>query len=322
MRELTENTEFAFLVGKVRCLESRLLHPSVFYQLAEASSLKDVHSILSVTPYHELDPFSDFESFMEENLLKEARELYEFSSLPSPVELFLWRWEIPHLKKLLRFFLLGSDVKIRSKVLFDPDLFYKVCETRNISLLPSPFSDWVRKSLPSKKEELLRSEISIERFFLLESFNTSFPLLKEYFTQEIDFFNLKIALRKIKNPLFSSISFIPHGLIPFYQLNSLAKGDIGEFIRYIENTPYVLLARDGLSYWKEKRGTWRIEMNFWELRLRILSPADYSPFLPESLFYYLLKKENEIRNLRWIIFSKSFNLGENKIKERLGYFHV
>ncbi len=320
-----ENSEYAFLIGKIRALESRLIHPSLFYQLVEAPSFSELCSILSNTSYQDSgeSPLL-MEYSLEENLLREARELYKLSPSPSPIEPFLWRWEIPFLKKVFRSLVLDSQVEFKGKVFLDHEVYQETCKTKNPFLLPPPFSIWLQKALHTKeeKEDFLAGEISIEKDFLMETIRTPFPLLREYFIQEIDFYNLKLILRRLKNSPLPLESLLPGGTIPSYYLHLLSKGEIDHFIHYLASTSYEILAREGLTHWKEKGEFWKIEFNFWVLRLKILSPANYSPFLPEALYYYLLKKENEIRNLRWIIHSKFAGWEEEKIKERLGPFNV
>ncbi|NOZ64510.1 MAG: V-type ATPase subunit [Caldiserica bacterium] len=319
-----ENIEYAFLVGKIRCLEARLIHPSLFYQLVDTASFNDIRALLSSTSYKDLgESLLSMESLLEENLLREANELQELSPLPSPVAPFLQRWDIAHLKKAFRSIALDSPVEFNRKAYLAPRLYEKACHTKDPLLLPPPFSLWLRKALQIKEEDsFLAGELSIETSFLLESLNTPFPLIREYFRQEIDFYNLKLALRKLKNSPLPLDFLIPGGAIYLNHFHLLARGEVDAFIRYLTTTSYTLLAQDALPYWKEKGESWRIELNFWKLRLKILSPANYSPFIPEAVFYYLLKKENEIRNLRWIIQSKSAGWEAEKIKERLGPFHA
>jgi len=319
-----ENVEYAFLVGKVRCLEARLIHPSLFYQMVDTASFNDIRALLSSTSYKDPgDSPLSMESLLEGTLLEEANELLALSPLPSPVVPFLQRWDIAHLKKTFRSMALDSPAEFKRKAYLAPQLYEKACHTKDPLLLPPPFSLWLRKALQIKEENnFLSGELSIEASFLLESLNTPFPLIREYFRQEIDFYNLKLALRKLKNSPFSLDFLIPGGSIYLRHFHLLARGEVDAFIRYLATTPYTLLAQDALPYWKEKGESWRIEINFWKLRLKILSPANYSPFIPEAVFYYLIKKENEIRNLRWVIQGKSSGWEEKKIKERLGPFHA
>ncbi|HEX68366.1 MAG TPA: hypothetical protein ENG13_04810 [bacterium] len=318
MENIAENPDYAFLVGKVRVLESRLIHPGVFYQLAELKSVEEIISHLS--PYYPLPKegrMKEWEEILEEAYFSIFQEL---SSLSPDEELFLpfwWRWELINLNNLLDEFLGKRSISWKREYLLPLSLYERAGKEKNFRLLPLPYSLWLKTALEMEKEGEGKGRKYLEEVYFKESLSisNSFPLLKKYLEQEIDFYNLKCFLRGLEK------EFLKGGKISVQDWKEVKEKGWNYLINLLKRSDYETLAEEGLPAYK-KNEVWRLEINLWKERFSLFSHTLYSPFIPETSLFYLLRKENEIRNLRWLLMGKVSGLPSKEIKERLGPFYV
>ncbi len=73
--KIQKNPHFTFAVGKIRVWESRLLSPSIFYQLADFQTLEEMESLLNATPYGRKVSVFNFDDSIDKEEITTLNEL-------------------------------------------------------------------------------------------------------------------------------------------------------------------------------------------------------------------------------------------------------
>ncbi len=314
------DTRYAYITGRIRALETRLLDKLKMERMVAATSALGLLQELEETDYGPyLSQLKDIKNF-EDLLYDELKRLYSFIdkwSLDRELtDLFRLRYDFHNLKVFLK----------------------NKFKERPLPLEELPFIDLgtIHPKEIEKREELLEIQKEAKRAFE-ESRNPQdidVILDKEYyglclkraresrnnflinlFRTEIDLSNIKAFFRcralKRSKDLFLKV-FIPGGTLTARLFLEFYEDEEGAFLRKLFFTPYA-----GVATGFEKEGLKGLELSCDNFLLEYVKKTKLVTSGLEVLIAYLIAKENEIKLLRSILTGRINEIPAQMIRERL-----
>lgn len=342
-------------LARTRALKSKLVEPDIYERLIDSNSIEEMVSILSDTVYKDditaamvdTPGYAGIEKGLKDNLSRSFSKIAEYTTEEAKplIRVLLGRFDVWNIKTIIRGKHVGTSVsEITSAVLpageLDEPLVAKLSESAGvkavIDLLSSwsfPYSRVLREAYRKYKEsgKLVDIELPLDIAFYQETLETlekmgkdmNTLMLKEFFSQEIDFTNILTALRLSQeryNPDEAEKFFIEGGrkfdLSKYKDL--IREGDPAAATSVLARTPYSEAAEDGLKRYS-KNG---LVSSFQRALEEYMMKAAHKLFLTDPLYIgiviaYIWTKRNEVMNLRIIVRGKSVEMGEKAIREAL-----
>jgi len=338
-----EKTKYAYVSGRLRVMETRLLNRTTIGRLLEADSAQEVLRLLSEGEYgialSEISDPADFEKALEIEMERTYAFVDEFSTDPDLTRIFRIRWDFHNLKVLLKASYLKElapktdDILVRFgiipiediKLTIEPDAENK--GNRLPDYLINALDDARAKYEASQDPQIIDIIIDnhLYNFMYERVVDYPNPFLKGYFEAVADLNNIKNFIR-IKL-LGGSIKTLDAVLLPHGRLDK--KLFLQQFEETIENfvadlvatdlirTPYVGLVAEAIRGWEEEHSLATFEKLVDNYLISYIKPAQYIVFGVEPLIAYLLAKEHEIKLIRIIMTGKINDLPIEIINERL-----
>ena len=346
-----QNTKYAYAVGRIRVLETRLLDGMTIGRLLEAETAQEVLKTLSETEYEDsLSNISDVADF-ETALSIEQERIYslvdELSLDPDLTSIFRARWDFHNLKVLLKSSYLAetsaADVTQAAAsindILSDSGLIPVVAlrfaiepddeqSSSDFSLAES--MSYIIDALEDAREQYAESQNPqvidividghLQSFLYQRAADYPNPFLCRYFEAMADLTNIKTFIRV--KMLDEGIRLLDAALLPYGSLDRQVY--LGQFDETVENfaaslasTPYADVVADGIRSWAEEHSLAVFERLADNYIIDYIKPAKYTVFGVEPLIGYLLAKEHEMKLIRIIVIGKLNHLPMENIRERL-----
>jgi len=343
-----ENTKYAYAVGRIRVLETRLLDRTVVGRLLEAELAQEVLRVLSEGEYENSLSNIRVEDF-ETALNIERESVYalidELSLDPELTQIFRARWDFHNLKVLLKSSYLeessavgatrrvaSTDDALVSSGLVPIEDLRSVIEPEEGShaRMSVPLASSIENALEDAQAQYEESQnpqmIDIVIDNHLQSFlyqrAADYPnaFLRGYFETVADLANIKSFVR-IKmlgeNVRLLDAVLLPHGSLDKDMYMRQFDETVENFAATLTNTPYAELAAEGIRRWAEEHSLAVYERLSDNYLIDYIKPAKYIVFGVEPLIGYLLAKEHEMKLIRIIVIGKLNDLPVEAIKERL-----
>ena len=300
---------YPFAVGRIRALELKLIDAPRWARLREAGR-EEAARLLSETGYGNGAPKDDPEAMIRAEEEETRRVIAELSPEPAWTDLFLLPIDAHNLKAAYKGKRLSQDV---SRLLTEggtvqPEIMRLSVETGEYSMLPETFRAVLEEadhfdSLLSFSAAVDRAVFEQIRLVLRKKKN---PLLSRYFSAQADFTNVLSVLRaaalKWDRETLEKV-LLPGGTIPEEAFpEALASGQFipmlckGEFSSIIQRA-LEDYARDGQLVEAEKR--------FTQERIALLNEGQDDAFSIGPIACYLMRRENEARELRVLFAQKT-----------------
>jgi V/A-type H+-transporting ATPase subunit C len=145
-------------------------------------------------------------------------------------------------------------------------------------------------------------------------------MIIEWVQASIDLANIRTFLRVRrlgKDSSFLAQALLNGGLIPPARFQELFAQPVEALAAGLADTPYSRIAAEGARLAKDMAPLAGLEKLADDYLTGIAKGARFIPLGPESLFAYILAKENEIRNVRIILAGKLNDVAAETIRERL-----
>jgi V/A-type H+-transporting ATPase subunit C len=325
--KVQKNPDFTFAVGKIRVSESKLLKPSILYQLADSQTLEEMESILNATPYGKglsmlnFDDSLDNEELTTLNELKNLVKDYRFL-LP-----FFYKRDFHNLKLIAKSKFTKTDEGWLKEGLIEKEIISKTIAEGNISYLPEAYRKLLNEAwqVYERINQWQMIDVLLDKKLYEKIFEVTqeLPFLNQFFQIELDLLNIKSLIRcKSKASeieLFVQL-LVDGGLLVKSLFVEMYEKPINDFSGKLKFTPYYTLSDEGIPYLEETGRFYKIEQGCYSVLLDYLSCAKYTAFGYEPLLRYLFLKVNELRNLRTIFTCKLHGVEPEEIKERIGHF--
>lgn len=334
---MPSNDRFAYAVGRVRAMETRLLDRGKIERMVEAKSADEALKVLGESEYAEyladLGSVHEFEKILDAELRRIYLELRKISPEKELVAVFAKKFDYHNLKVLFKANKLGEK---RDELL--------VPDVGNIPLteLIRAVSDDDYSNLPprmrqaaEKLADLFRLEpdpqqvdILLDRAMYEEILETvkslKSPFLTGYFTNLTDLLNIRTYLRVRR--MNGSKDFLEKALLPAGDVDMTKLVQIQEPLEVLVDRlmfgPYAQVVEDGIQTYQKTDTLTRYEKLADDHLIKYIKQAKYVTFGPEPIVGYLLAKENEFKIIRIIMVGKINQLPVEEIKERLRDVYV
>jgi len=330
----SEDTRYAFAVGKIRVLETRLLSRAELQRMMEAPSAQEALSVLMDSPYEEflstLSSPLQFEEALNAELERTYRMIDKLSQDKGLTDIFRVRWDYHNLKVLLKAFYMGleaEDVALVPLGLIELDLIKAAMgEEGRVDLLP----DYLRETLSEAQAEYEEShdpqmiDVTVERRAFEDMLKRAeeYPngFLAGYFRAAIDLLNIRnlVRLKFLESSarLLEKV-LVEGGLIPKSRYFRMLDENIAEIPSLLKGTPYSDVIVPGVQELVETGSLTTFEKLMDEYLIDYIRPAKYVAFGIEPLIAYLIAKEHEVKLIRIIMIGKINQLSMDSISERL-----
>jgi len=334
----------AYLYGLIAARRTRLLTPKDYENLIQLPSVDSILNHLSAGDYVELKEVHKPLSFEE---IEQAFNshfnsiLKEFNSHLSPKtrkllsSLILSPIELENLKTLFRSLHSNLNVEERQDILDSRSPFYTIFksliqrvesieelakELYKLKLIPD-----LRNELKqyAQSKELLLIEARLEHDFF-SKWRVELEGVEEamfYFEVWVDIMNLLNLLRCRINDIEAEPYLLPSSgmyLTPSL-ITKLSEVNVENYPSLLSPTPYFRAMRESISFFQRTHSLAPVEIKLHNTLLNLIhEKAIHQPLSVYSLLDYLLHKNEEIKNLKVIIFTKTYSLPPSKIRELLG----
>ena len=334
---MPSNDRYAYAVGRIRAMETRLLDRGKIERMVEAKSADEALKVLGESEYAEyladLDSVHQFEKVLDAELRRIYLELRKISPEPELIGLFANKFDYHNLKVLIKANKLGEK---RDELLV-PDVgnislaeLIRAAGDDDYSNLPprmrqaaEKISEQFRLEADPQLVDLLLDRAMYEEILETVAVMKS-PFLKGYFTNLIDLINIKTYLRVRRLNL--SKDFLEGALLPAGDVNIMKLMQLAEPLEVLVDrlafSRYAQVVEDGVHTYQKTDTLTRYEKLADDHLINYAKQAKYVTFGPEPMVGYLLAKENEIKMIRIIMVGKINQLPTEEIKERLRDVYV
>ncbi len=330
--EFREDWRYAFAVGALRVLQTRLLDSSRLNDLANSISLDEMVARLAGTPYA---PSTEGGTLSEkiETRLKDLRsaayELIIPMCLDEPLKRFLQGPEdFRNLKILLRRTLIENSPELPLSDLgfINPDQLQQDFEGEKYDALPPDMARAIQDAIVAYYDDKnpRNIDLAVDRGAIMYRRTLAAELNNQYLlglcALLADLGNIR-SMARLKwleedSKLLAS-TFLPGGLIELSRLQGALAASWEAISAMFFATPYAQLIEHGLGSLVADDSFLHLERYCDDYLTDYLKATNQVVAGPEPLVAYLLGAEQEIRSVRLIFSAKQANLPAETIRDRL-----
>lgn len=330
-----KNQDYAYIVGRLRALETRLMNANLVERMIDAPTAQDAFRVLNDVPLisgsigeYTVD---DFQKVLSGGLKKMA-ELFR-SMAPNPeVMNYLWlKYDFHNLKVVLKARLTGRGYADVEHALIDMGNRSKSeWETYLLTGKIKPLTDGMNSTIQdatihyNNNEDAQSVDLIVDRHFveemLLVSQKIGSTLLIKYLKRLIDFNNLRTFIRCeiLKKDKKQVNQFLVNGgnISVSVFLSSFEKGHEG-LLQVLSRK----IASDDLVYvlnaYSNEKTLLTTEKKIAELQQNFMDESKKMSFGTESVFAFFWKFENHLHVIRAILVGKLNGLPLEDIKKHV-----
>lgn len=328
---------YAYAVGRIRAMESRLLDRGKLERMIDAESAEDALKVLGESEYAEylaeLESVHHYESMLDKEMRRLYLEIRRLTPNPELVDFFALKFDYHNLKVIFKAHKLGEKreellvgdlgnipVGVLAKAVAEEDFkdlpphmrqaAEKLVETFLLDPDPQLVDLWLDKAMFTEMAE--RAAAMDSDFF------------RQYLTYLIDLQNIKtyLRVRRANRPVeFLDDALLPGGSLDITRLVQPAE-PLEVLVERLTWGPYAQVVEDGVQSYLKTDTLTRYEKLADDFLISHVKKAKYRAFGPEPLAAYLLAKENELKAIRIIMVGKINRLPTEEIRERLRDVYV
>ena len=338
-----ENTKYAYAVGRLRALETRLLDSMAIARLLEAESASELLKTLSEGEYEgslsNIREPGDFETALSIEMERIYTLGSELSLDPELTEIFRAKWDFHNLKVLLKSSYLEESNSGRDDILVASGLI----PIEYLKALVVPTDEQVSGEIPAyiiRAFEDARTEYEesqspqmidividnhLQDFLYRQAADYPNPFLCGYFEAVADLANIRSFIRiKMLDESMKLLDavLLPHGSLDRGRFMKQFDETVENLAASLSNTPYADLVAEGVRRWSEEHSLAAYERLSDNYLINYIKPAKYIVFGLEPLIGYLLAKEHEMKLIRIVMIGKLNELPAEAIQERLRETYV
>lgn len=329
-------TGYAFAVGRVRVLETRLLDKSKLERMIEAASIEEALKVLAETEYAGaltgMATVYDFEQMLHAEMAGTLSLLQQSSPRPDLIKIMSLRYDLHNLKVLFK----ARFMESKAELFLPPgtlslDKLQGMVEEGVFRDLPVFLKDAAQRVMEdfsvSRDPQIIDTYLDIALFEMLLSYarKARSSFMEGLFIRQIDLANLKIftrVKRMKKDRKFLQRVLLPGGNIATERLTALLDEPFDALCAQLAVSDYAGVISEGVRDLLEKGTATRLEKLSDDFITDYLRRKKGNPFGLEPLIFYLWSKEIEIKNIRLILVGKINRLPTGAIRERIRNIYV
>lgn len=333
-------SKYAYAVGRIRVLETRLLSKSNLERLLATKTEQDALKIIQESGYNNAGENNSKPSFQDlvDWDLRESKELInKMAPSQNIIELLWMYYDIHNIKLLLRakHTQLSQSI-IESNVIRLGSTSHNVLEKYIFEKSYEKEVPEYLKNIIGQAEELYQKEDNIELVdnFLDSSYfshakkvskDLKNPFIKNFYNLLIDIYNIKTAIRlkkrdvnnDIVSVLFTFTENLDKSFFEMYQeIDSFDKAN-EMLLTKLHDIQLHEAIKKGLTYLNEHSSFLKLEIEFENLLTDHMMKAKRIPLGPEPLFAYFWAKRNNAQVIRTVMVGKRNDVDTQVIKQRL-----
>lgn len=322
---------FAYAVGRIRALETKLFDRVKLERLSEAGNLNEVLVALGESEYGSaignLKNPNQFEAALNAEMARVIKLVLDLADGAQELKVFVHRYDLQNIKLILKT-KHDNPTGLSHLGSWSPEWLIQKINDNDLTELPEAFRLGIDRAKAAFKATGDTQEI--DRIMDGVWFDYGYQILKEgissllfkWWVAFIDLTNLRtfIRLRMIGSG-FGELQrfFIDNGDVKLQDLKELWDQPNEKAAAWIGNTNYSKVLPDGTG---TLLSLTQLEREFDNFLLEMIAPAKMISLGIEPLVGYLLAKENEVKLLRIILVGKANQLSNPEIKERLRYAYA
>ena len=326
---LREN-DFAFAVGRVRVLETRLLDSGKFERMLEARDAEEVLRILGETEYAQAFAAVKNQNDYEAVLDYERHRVFELVRiLLAPerkiADLYFLRFDLHNLKVLLKAEMTSMTPEgLADEGVFGPQRLQAMISGTGVDSEKAPdyLAQWIERGRQAKASgDPQAIDLALDGAFYRFAAETArkekWGVLERYWIGLIDLTNVVSTVRCRRMATgadFLRTVLLDGGIIPAKEFLAFYDQSAESFAHFLELHGYGRLF-SGKETLTSPAAFENAASNY--LRQLIADAGQSFVIGPEPVFAYLLAKENEIRKTRIIIVGKLNGIPREILRERL-----
>lgn len=323
-----DDTRYAYAVGRIRALETKLLAKSDFSRLLDAADLEQALRVLVELGYPVTEETIEYEQVLmavQEDALILLEHLSEDEAL---AQLFRRRYDYHNLKVLLKSKHSHQELE---QALIDLGLMSveKLAEavmSGEVDALPETLGRAMMAAEAAFSETRAPQELDVgvdqEQYSymaeVLRQLDNQF--LKTWLTWEVDIINIKSFLRLRwleENLKYLERDMLPGGNLGADFFRQIREEPLDTLAQAFQRTPYGKGIAEGISKLQAQKSFAALERSCEDIMIRLLERSREISFGVEPVVAYLLLKEFEIKAVRAVLVGKLNDLPKEKIRERL-----
>ncbi len=335
-------TDYAYLVGRIRALENLLLKDNEVERMMLAENPADAFKILNELDFANnkagISNPSDFQKVLNDGLI-EIKELLE-SLIPSNQAAYLLflDYDFHNMKTLLKAKLGGKSLEEVSALLSPlgtintESLAQFIFEEQNVELIASKKSDAYIKRIIKEAIDLFHKEnenpevidLHLDQKMFKIIFNIAkdlnSPFLVKYVQKLIDLNNIKLFFRmnaRNKELHLFDLAFIWNGTIPFKKFESVYEDGMSALVDALKSTEYGKLTQTGYEHYKNEKTFISLEKGAEDLLIDTIRQAKQFAFGVEPVIAYFLANKNNALAIRMIMINKLNGIDASEIQKRI-----
>jgi V/A-type H+-transporting ATPase subunit C len=325
---LKDDTRYAYAVGRIRALETKLFTKADFSRLLDAPDLPQALRLLAELGYPVTEETIDYEQVLmavQNEALILLEHLCEDEAL---AQLFRRRYDYHNLKVLLKAKHSHQELE---QALIDLGLMSveKLAEAvmgADEDALPDTLGRAMLAAEAAFSETRAPQELDVgvdqEQYFHMDEVlrRQDNQFLQTWLTWEIDIINIKSFLRLRwleENLKYLERDMLPGGSLDADFFRQIREEPLDTLAQAFQRTPYGKGIADGISKLQAQKSFAALERSCEDIMIHFLRRSRETSFGVEPVVAYLFLKEFEIKAVRAVLVGKLNALPKEKIKERL-----
>ena len=326
--ETLQDERYAFAVGKIRVLETRLIKTPKYQRLADAVSPDELVSQLQDTDYAGYIERPEEYPSMIKSVNKWLQGLMD--------KYIIDAWALDFLKSHNDFHNLRVWVKSKLQEVkppnillgwakIEPESWDKILEEERWSEIPTSMRDAIEESITTyyMSKDMRLVDITIDRHLWRYRLELSKPSswLYEFTKLEIDLYNIETFMRykfmKLDRKILHT-GLVDGGTVDSIRLIEIADDPIESLPMALRFTPYEYMVGEIVKDWKDPMKFFIL----WDkvrdnLTLPILKMTIYYTFGVDPIIAYFLARKLELRLLKFIFIAKFNEIPTDLVKCRI-----
>jgi len=324
------NNDYAYIVGRVRALETQLLNQTLLERVLDAKNADEAFRVLNDYPLisdHIGDlSVKDYQKVFLSSLQALQKLIHEMAPRKQVMNFLWYKYDFHNLKVVLKARLMEHgyadvehalmDVGLHSLANWEKVLF----EGRSLDLIPGVESAIKEATeLYEKSKDPQVVDLVVDQYYLGELFRLAedmeSPVTQAYISRLIDIINARTFVRckelKKDRAYYEKVIAEGGSVYPETFLSAYEKG-YDELRGILEKRPHMADLAEALDSVKKDRSLLLLETKILENLQNFMKESQRESFGPEPVFAFFYKFENHLQILRTILIGK---LNKLEVKE-------